>query len=795
MQTRDEPERNENSAEARANPGYALGQVARALATSEGHPDEATRARAAHKAQRWVAVFQGMVSGALNVGARTPVAGTPPWATLEVLRGGFATGHLLAEGPLQAHEEALLRALPTIPAGGERAALNSYYLSDAGLAALQTLLGNGRYRIAVPEEGALLVVAWLVRQGHAPEARDVLDALGPWLGRLRFYPLPSERPLEVSAAVFRQDVAQTAADLRRVQVRPSLAREREALLVWAPLYDRAVALFGATVAGEQPFVPLNADGQPLRKANGYFQVAGGWPCQHYPADWAVRARALLDDYQRQRAEHRLVAKPERLSESFALLRGYLARCISEPQGLTGREVGQIRSLLANFALRRSVPGTPQHQALRAAQRQRATAPTTTDVAQMLLARLAVLPQDEGLPDLAAVAGPVTTQEAHAFGLVAAQPLPPTLTRKLERSRVAPLAELIERRLLPSSEAVARVVPQLSAYARVAAINDPDLQRLYSALYTAFRRRRSLLLLNLKHQVQFDELPWVMMLELYRTDSERSQQVARALLSEVVALTLTTFPQHILPNTLLREVRALAASAGLKLPIVDEVAADIFMGTFSEKYLRAAQWAARVLEGTLYERYYGLPYAQVQQIDDVTPSRYGTATSPAFVRLCHQLAGVSATGVGWSVAHNGTIIEQEQILTTHNLAVLFDALGLSEALRPQLGELVRRCFVWICATLQQERGRWKATMRAIKNSAYAWRQMVFFLALLPPDEVATLLDWAEAHLAAQPAPFAERLRPALDGLRAAAMGAPVARRFLGWATAQHWLLAHHSVQRS
>jgi hypothetical protein len=42
------------------------------------------------------------------------------------------------------------------------------------------------------------------------------------------------------------------------------------------------------------------------------------------------------------------------------------------------------------------------------------------------------------------------------------------------------------------------------------------------------------------------------------------------------------------------------------PLVEEVAADIFMGTFTEKWARAAAVASNSLDGTLYARYYDLP---------------------------------------------------------------------------------------------------------------------------------------------------------------------------------------------
>lgn len=187
---------------------------------------------------------------------------------------------------------------------------------------------------------------------------------------------------------------------------------------------------------------------------------------------------------------------------------------------------------------------------------------------------------------------------------------------------------------------------------------------------------------------------------------------------------------------------------------------------------------------------------MRPIDDVRPSRYGTPTSPEFTALCVELAGEAGAGHGRSVARNGKIIEQAQVLTTHNLAVLFDALGLTEALRPRLEELALRCFAWVCRRLRQKCAAWRPQLRAVKNAAYAWRQMVFFLAVAPAESAAAFLGRAEAHLGEQPAGLARRLRPALVGLARAARGLPVeacapdeeeGRRFLGWATERHWLL--------
>jgi hypothetical protein len=779
-----------------ANPGYVLGQLARALAAAEGHESPEVRARAERKVEDWLQVFQGMLSGALQIGARVPVADAPAWATLEVVKGGFATGGLLAGGELRPHEREMLSRLPAVPVGGERAALNAYYLGDEGLAELQRLLADGCYRVQVPEEGALLVVAWLVRRGHADQARALLDEIGPHFSRLRFYPVLNPCPLTAGATVYLQDIGTTINVLQAVRPEPRFERQKEAVEVWVPLYGRVVELFLETVRGLPPALRLGPDGKALRGPAGKFLIEGGWPCQHYPEEWAARAQGVLEDYRQLRAEHHLCRSPESATAGFPTLRRYLERCLEGPEQLTGRDVGLIRSILAGFTVKRGLPGSERWKSLRARQARQVAGPTRADLARLLAERLSGQPRDEGLASLEEALAPVSAAEAEQLRVPPGRTIPEALAAKVRRCLDAPVAALVEQGVLPSGEVLARVVPQLVAHARAGAIECPDLRRLYGAIYAAFRRRRSLLLVHLQSQVKLEELPWVRAVTAYHANSDETRRHARAVLEEVVTLALTAFPQLALPNKLLQELRALASSAGLALPITDELAADIFMGDFSEKFLRAARMAAELLEGTLYERYYGLPYARVRRIDDVRPSRYGTPTSPEFTALCVELAGEVNSGGRWSVARNGKIIEQAQVLTTHNLAVLFDALGLTESLRPRLEELALRCFAWVCRRLRQKCAAWQPQLRAIKNAAYAWRQMVFFLAVTPAESVGAFLGRADALLGEQSPHLQGRLRPALVWLARAARGLPVeapatleeGRRFLGWTTERHWLLA-------
>lgn len=92
---------------------------------------------------------------------------------------------------------------------------------------------------------------------------------------------------------------------------------------------------------------------------------------------------------------------------------------------------------------------------------------------------------------------------------------------------------------------------------------------------------------------------------------------------------------------------------------------------------------------------------------------------------------------------------------------------------------------------------------LKNTAYAWRQMIFFLALLPTSAVTDFLAWADDHLSKQTEAFRHRFGPALRGLVRAADGMSIdqfanesdARCFLGWSKTRHWLLPDDKTQRS
>lgn len=785
-----EPERDR----AQASPGYALFQLARALTTAEQHEDPATRERAQQRIAKWTSVWNGMLSGGLEVGSRTPVSDAPAWATLEVVTGGFATGNLLASGPLSADEQARLDELVPGAESSSRQLLNAYYLTEAGFRELTALLASGLYHVRIPEEGALPVVAWLLHHGHAEAARALLDEIGPFFSRLRFYPSVAAHPRRSGSTVFLQKVATTIADLKKVQPNLQILTQKEAIEVWHPLYDRTVALFLETVDGAPPV--LAASSTDKKSIAGlHHEITGGWPCQRYPSDWIARGQKLLDEFTKKRAEYQHCTKPDRGKENFAQLREYLARCVPDPASLSGRDVGRIRLILARYVAKRGVPASEGCTRQRMAQRHQADIPSYSDIAHVLVSRLARLSADAGIEDFSLVTAPISHEEMTASKVVVGSVPPEHLVRKVRRSLAETIDVLVEEDVITSGEVLARVLPQISSTVRAAGITDPALSQLYSAIYRAFRQRRSLLLLNLEAQVRLEELPWVAAVERFRCDDLPAQDVSRQTLEEIVALVVTSFPHAIIPNKLLQELRALAKGAALDLPLVDELAADIFMGEFGSKFGVAAKQAATLLEGTLYERYYGIDFAEIRALpeNETRQKRSWLHRTPpdAFAELCARRAGVKIEG--WDPATNGMIIEQQQILTTQNLAVLFRALEFNTTLQGCLGDLARRCFLWICSRQQMKIDRWHARLIMVKNTAYAWRQMVFFLALLPQEAVQNVLAFARAELDARETAFRERFDPVLRGLEIAASGERLsddhgARRFFGWSKQKHWLLA-------
>jgi hypothetical protein len=648
------------------------------------------------------------------------VADTPSWVTLEVAHGGFATERYLAE--VEPRDDEVVP--PDAPGTTPRERLNLWYLTDAGQAELLTALATGDYRVDVPEDGALMTVAWLLAHGHAEAALDVVAQLRPLMHRLRMTPHLTGSAAPQGMAVRVAPVGEVRAALRRITVPHQLATMLETLRVLHPLYDRLVELWCATVDGDLPHVVDE-------------RVTGGWPCQVWPDDWQERRARWLSDHSA------AGTRQHHPRSNFARLHTALLMCKRDSTALSGRDVGWVRRVLANTITRHGAPGSERRAALRATQLVVAARPTHAALAAAMADRLDAFPADGGIPAVEPIV----------------EDAPPHLVAKVTRALEAPVEELVERGVITSGDVLAQVLPQMTSSLMAANIADTDLATLYARNYAAFRRRRGLLLLNLEHQVRFDELPWIGALEpLRRHRRADAALAARRTLEQTTLLALHAFPHAILPNPLVRELGALAKQANVLMPLVEEVAADIFMGTFTSKWHTAAAITSQTMAGTLYARYYDLPASWPAP---VWKRRWGRQTADHFAKACAARAKEAGKGGGW-VANNGIVLEQSQILTTQNLAVLVDALGLRERITALAPDLAERALAWVVRRMAVRPDDPHAALIAVKNSAYAWRQAVFFLSFCDQSTQEEAVE--RLRLQAIGADATQQLGPAIFGLR-------------------------------
>lgn len=168
----------------------------------------------------------------------------------------------------------------------------------------------------------------------------------------------------------------------------------------------------------------------------------------------------------------------------------------------------------------------------------------------------------------------------------------------------------------------------------------------------------------------------------------------------------------------------------------------------------------------------------------------------FAALCLARAERAGHTGARSVAGNGMVIEQAQILTTHNLAALAGPCGV----RPEEGwqALADRAFAQMIR-LADRLGQAGRPMPVIKDLGYAWRQTLFYLSMPGTDPRAFCSD-ARLRLRGENPVTADMLAPVLEGLDAVIAGASFDAdgragdgwALLGWSTGGHWLRSRRSA---
>ncbi|WP_286074990.1 hypothetical protein [Stenotrophomonas sp. 59] len=739
--------------------GYIGAQMTRALRALQEAANRQQRQSAQARVDRWSRLLDGKALDLLQHGSRTPIEGAPAWATPEVVTGGFATGALLAGGPLLDWERHLAAQVLDTGTGNERQRLNAWCLGDEGMAWLHARLQQGDYRVGVPEESALLTVAWLLQQGAHAQVEAILAAIVGWFPSLRFYPEPvplaagtEKLPAGGDFTLFVETAGAVVAQLQRRTSSARVKTQHHVLMQWRPLYATAVGVFLQTWR----------DGQP---------------CMQFPQDWLPDAKQAVATFRTLRRQ-----SPGRKASRHrdVELLEYLALCV-DGAVLTPHQRSRVGQIVNDHVGKHGVPDSDTYAARMRFEQESVAAPPHAALARIAANRLRLFPADAGVVDVASLQRDVQPDEATSL-VAAGSVLPRTLRQHVARCQQGTVEQLIEAGLVPSLESLALLLPQLGARVAERGFTDPAHGRLYAACRTAFDARRSLLLLNLQSQVRMAELPWAAGLE---SERQRGTPAARRMLADIVALALRHYPETPLPNPLLRQLRSLADSAGADLPLVEELAADIFMGAFAPGFAAAARHAGRFTAGSLYARYYGIDSMLLERLGEPRPrtGRQSQHRVDDLAGLCLARADLAPGQAG--PAANGAVIEQVQILTTHNLAVLFDRFQLDAVLAEELPDMIQRGFSAVCTDLQQVAPHWHAWLTARKRGAYAWRQMVFFLSRLDDAGLAQSMATLRSLFAAQPSGFQRRFAPAMDGLVVASQGGQPAQVLLGWSP-QSWL---------
>ena len=685
----------------------------------------------AKKTSQWKTILSGIMTGDLKVGSREPVSGMPIWATPAVARGGFATGDYAAGGALLSHERTIADELEinsqSVPL--VRQQINRWFLTAEGVDQLKIRAQDRRFHIEQPEEAALMSVA-LLADSYRDVASDIVLAISPFFDRLRFYPRPLEHPLSPGINV--RTVGDARRSLAQIKPRRDIEIQAATLDIWLPLYDRLIDLI--------------ADKRTKK--------------------WNLKAKQWLSDCSAADTAHQ--------SKRWSDPEGPFQRCKRALELLaTGKDIPKKDLNYLPLVVKRHRAKNAQgveRDKMRQEQAKQNVSVWFDAVAEIVLDRMQTYPDKDGLANPDEILRPVSKKEANPRAPFNTD-LPGGVHKRVLSAKKGTIEELIEGGQIQSPEVLAEVLPQITSAVHASGFKGEDIASLFSETYKAFHNRRSLLLLNLESQVRIEELPWVKALLETRSNSSQFVDLSKATLTEFVSQTLTHFPHVQFPNPLVEQMQDLAKRGNLKIPFVPEIAADIFMGTFSPRFEQAAQITAQRYKGKLYGRYYNLPE---------------TVQTGSLGSLCSERAGKSSRQ-GFSVAYNGTVIEQALILTSHNMAGVFNALDLSGL---DCEALSLKCFTWLCDRLELIPPTYHAELISLKNSAYAWRQMVALMSELPESELNAVITKLQSHLSHRSVDLQGRLTPILRALsRVAIEGTHLSNRsqqFLGWTLDRHQL---------
>ncbi|PVZ98491.1 hypothetical protein BB558_005517 [Smittium angustum] len=690
------------------------------------------------KQKEWIKLFKQMVKGTIDIGSNKPFEKYASWLTLKVMYGGFATKNLLAGGELEKHEIDLTEHLKLKKEAKDvRIFLNNFFvLEQIGISALETMLENKKYRINVPEEGALLVYTWLMKNNHQKIAEKLLETIRVHFNKVRFYPQPAETPFN-SKVIFLSSVEQV---IQKLSSTISSKREREKLLYQR--YKKRTEITNTVVELWLETFDNPSDIPTVEYINGKNVTVGdSWPCCKYPLDWDQRAQNALLEYK----EHiDLYTRKKKGYQNF--LFEILELASKDKTALTGRNVCFIRSYIASIKNKKGLPGSEKRKQFMETKAKEFETFLSRDPEILKEHSIKMLENHNNEMGLSNEQYETISNELKQS--FSNHPYLEKILVILSKLKELTFDELFDPKYLCSLENLASEIPKLMIPMRASVVTDPSLNYLFEQLLYSFSKRRSYLLLNYESQIKTKDIPWIKPIMQFSTGDCKDEafEFCRKVLKNVVF----NFPSTLLPNKFISQIQPLINMAGLKDSVVfsEELAADIFMGSFTKKYAVGFESNINYTRRTIYDKYYELDsdklISELRAInlssENSKDSKFDERTE-YFTSMCYHRADIFSN-ISTQANHlvsNGMIIEQSQILTSHNLSLIFGELEVDEMLRQNINDVISRCLKGVMRSIKvslimkksrsnNKNVRYASIMSYYKQTAFSFRNLVFYISV-------------------------------------------------------------------
>lgn len=227
---------------------------------------------------------------------------------------------------------------------------------------------------------------------------------------------------------------------------------------------------------------------------------------------------------------------------------------------------------------------------------------------------------------------------------------------LDRATLKPLGEsasspaLLAELCTPMMTTVALGEPQEG---------EPDFLRdILVRTMQAFMTRRSIMLLDMDGQVRASEVPWIGVLQRVLKIDEQSRASREKGLAWLLGMSIDAFPHCMVPNETLRLVR----ECNPEIPVLEELAVDIFTGHLVPKFGRTCELAAeRMGTDSVYCCYYG----------DYLSQLWGRPKIPSADLVEWAGQGLDA---GMYTVRNAMLLERVRVATCFNMLLATSVLS-------------------------------------------------------------------------------------------------------------------------